>query len=138
MSSPVKKHTLLKLFALASVAALLSAQTTSTEVLGSVKDPSGPSSRERKSPCSARRPASGVSTTTSSGDFSFPLIEPGNYTVTVDAAGFKTEQKTGVEVAYQQKARVDFSVSVVRNADCRDRSRRGDEDGRRGGGPGGG
>ncbi len=113
MSSPVKMHTLLKLFALASVAALVSAQTTSTEVLGSVKDPSGSMIAGAK--VTLLRVETGerrIGSTTSSGDFSFPLIERGNYTVTVEASGFKPEQKTGVEVAYQQKARVDFVVSV--------------------------
>lgn len=108
---------LLRLVVIASVACILTGQTTSTEVLGSVKDPSGAVIAGAK--ITLLRTQTGErrsSTTTSSGDFSFPLIEPGNYTVTVDAAGFKTEQKTGVEVAYQQKARVDFSVSVEGSA----------------------
>ena len=48
----------------------------------------------------------------SSGNYSFPLIEIGDYTVSVEAPGFKTETKTGITVALQQKARVNFDLQV--------------------------
>jgi hypothetical protein len=48
----------------------------------------------------------------SSGNYSFPLIEIGEYTVSVEAPGFKSETKTGIAVALQQKARVNFDLQV--------------------------
>ncbi len=45
-----------------------------------------------------------LSTTSKTGDDSFPLIEIGQYTVTVESPGFKTKIKTGI--------RVDFTLPV--------------------------
>ena len=47
-------------------------------------------------------------TTNASGDYSFPLIEIGEYTVTAQQQGFKTQEKSNVLVQLQQKARVNF------------------------------
>lgn len=91
----------------------LSAQTTSTEVLGTVSDPSGalvPGARVvllRVSTGQQRE-----TTTSQDGNYSFPLIDIGEYTVTVEAAGFKTQQKSGLIVQLNQKARVDFTMEV--------------------------
>src|SRR5690348_13801146 len=73
------------------------AQTTSTEVLGTVTDTSGavvPSARvtllrvgtgERRGEATDR-----------GGNYSFPLIEIGDYSVSVEMSEFKTETKTGI------------------------------------------
>ena len=50
--------------------------------------------------------------TDSGGNYSFPLIEIGDYTVSVEMSGFKTETKTGITVELQQKARVNFQLEV--------------------------
>jgi hypothetical protein len=42
----------------------------------------------------------------------FPLIEIGEYTVTLSASGFKTEERRGILVQLQQKARVDFQLTL--------------------------
>jgi len=47
--------------------------------------------------------------TDSSGNYSFPLIDIGDYTVSVEVSGFKTETKTGITVELQQKAGSTFS-----------------------------
>ena len=39
-----------------------------------------------------------VSTTTRSGDYSFPLIEVRQYTVTAEAPGFKAQEQRGVKI----------------------------------------
>ncbi len=60
--------------------ALIFAQTTSTEVLGTVTDSTG--AVIPKSKVTLLRGATGerrTTTTTSSGDYSFPLIEVGEY-----------------------------------------------------------
>lgn len=76
-------------------AAPVAAQTTSTEVLGTVSDSTGAVIPGAK--VSLLRVETGErreTTTTSSGDFSFPLIEIGEYTVKVTVQGFKTEERT--------------------------------------------
>lgn len=95
------------------LAAGLSAQTTSTEVLGTVSDATGAIVPGAK--VTLRRVQTGqtrVATTDASGNYSFPLIEIGDYTVAVEMAGFKAQTKTGVHVEYQQKARVNVLLEV--------------------------
>src|SRR5437868_4134486 len=94
-------------------AAIATTQTTSTEVLGTVADASSAVIPAAK--VTLLRVATGekrIVTTDSSGNYSFPLIEIGDYTVTAEVQGFKTETKTGITVALQQKARVDFQLQV--------------------------
>ncbi len=55
-----------------------------------------------------------VTETDGSGNYSFPLIEIGDYTVSVEKQGFKTQTSTGIHVEYQQKARVNFSLMWAR------------------------
>lgn len=89
------------------------AQTTSTEVLGTVSDPTG--AVVAGAEVTLLRVSTGekrVTRTDDSGNYSFPLIGIGDYTVTVSMAGFKTQTKTGVNVAYQQKARVNVGLEV--------------------------
>jgi hypothetical protein len=91
----------------------LLAQTTSTEVLGTVTDATGATVPGAK--VTLLRVATGErrqTETDTSGNFSFPLIEIGEYSVTVEAQGFKTQTKTNVMVATNQKARVNFTVEV--------------------------
>src|SRR5687768_11016022 len=103
------------LFLLASFlcAVPLPAQTTSTEVLGNVTDQTGAivpgatvtltrvQTKERR-----------VAQTDGSGNYSFPLIEIGDYIVSIEKQGFKTQTTTGVHVEYQQKARVNVMLDV--------------------------
>src|SRR5690606_24958133 len=91
----------------------LAAQTTSTEVLGTVTDETGavvPGAH-----VTLLRIATGEkrqAITDNDGNYSFPLIEIGDYTVTVALQGFKTQTQTGINVAYQQKARVNVVLNV--------------------------
>ena len=50
--------------------------------------------------------------TTAGGSYSFPLIEIGEYTIKAEASGFQPLEKTGVTVQLQQRARVNFELSV--------------------------
>lgn len=89
------------------------AQTTSTEILGTVTDSSGAVVPQAK--VTLLRVATGETretTSTSNGDYSFPLIEIGEYKVTAQAAGFRTQEKTGITLQLQQKARVNFEMTV--------------------------
>jgi len=94
-------------------AASLLAQTTSTEVLGTITDATG--AVVPGAEVTLLRIATGEkrqTRTDGSGNYSFPLIEIGDYTVTVSLTGFKTQTQTGINVAYQQKARVNVILDV--------------------------
>lgn len=91
----------------------LASQTTSTEVLGTVTDTTGAvvpgaSVTLLRTQTGERRQTK----TDGNGNYSFPLIEIGDYTVTVDMQGFKAKTTTGVHVEYQQKARVNVELEV--------------------------
>ena len=89
------------------------AQTTSTTVLGTVTDPSGATVAGAK--VTLLQVSTGIKrqdTTSSSGDYTFPLVDPGAYSVTVEAAGFKIETRGGLQLELNQKARVDFHLQV--------------------------
>jgi hypothetical protein len=99
-------------------AALTGAQTTSTEILGTVVDVSGGVVPNAK--VTLLRVSTGerrVTTTTATGNYSFPLIETGEYRVTVEAPGFQVMEKTGITVELQQRARVDFQLTVGSTAE---------------------
>src|SRR5689334_8738028 len=84
---------LLILTALSFLGALsLSAQTNSTAIVGTVTDPSGAVVVGAK--VTLLQVQTGIKRsdlTSSSGDYAFPLLDPGEYTVTVESKGFKTE-----------------------------------------------
>jgi hypothetical protein len=50
--------------------------------------------------------------TGSEGGYSFPLVDPGTYTVEVTAPGFKTTTVRGVQVAISSTSRTDVKLSV--------------------------
>ena len=53
------------------------------------------------------------STTDADGRFSFPSLPPGGpYTVTVQAAGFSTEEQTGITLDVNQAARLDIHLRI--------------------------
>lgn len=52
------------------------------------------------------------SKTNSAGFFTVPYLIPGTYSITVSAAGFKTESKVNVELQAAQDAVVNFTLSV--------------------------
>lgn len=110
MRNSARWGVVLSLFVLAAGAA---AQTTSTEVLGTVADATGGVILGAK--VTLLRVLTGekrATATDATGNYSFPLIEIGEYTVTVEVPGFKTQTKTGINVALQQKARVNFQMQV--------------------------
>ena len=51
-------------------------------------------------------------TTNEAGDYSFPSLPPGIYTVKVEKSGFKTVIRNEIELQVQQSARVDFEMQV--------------------------
>src|SRR5262245_17067631 len=104
-------------FWFAAVTALM-AQTTSTEILGLVSDSSnavvpGATVTITRTSTGERR----VATTNQSGEYSFPLIEIGDYRVQVEMQGFKSQTVTGLHIELQQKARVNFRLEVGQRAE---------------------
>ncbi|MEO8131628.1 MAG: TonB-dependent receptor, partial [Bryobacteraceae bacterium] len=99
------------------VASLLS-QTTSTEVLGTVSDTTDavvPSAKVTLLRVQTGEQRTAV--TDNNGNYSFPLIEIGDYRISVAKEGFKSQVKTGVHVEYQQKARVNVQIEVGATTD---------------------
>ena len=91
----------------------LHAQTSSTEIGGLVTDTSGSAiagavvTLTRVDTAEVRR-----ATTNTDGLYAFPLIEPGEYKVSVELTGFKTTTISSINVVYQQRARVDVKLEV--------------------------
>lgn len=95
------------------VAHVAHAQTTSTSILGTVSDPNGALVPGAK--VTALNVGTGTKredSTSSSGDFSFPLLDVGEYEVTVEAPGFKAAVRPKVILQVNEKVRVDFSLDV--------------------------
>jgi hypothetical protein len=91
----------------------VSAQTTSTTILGTVSDASGAILAGAK--VTAVNTRTGVKrevVTSSTGDFSFPLLDVGVYDLTVDSHGFKQEIRRNIVLAINEKVRMDFTLQV--------------------------
>ncbi len=100
-------------FVLALFASTLRAQTTATEILGLVKDSSG--ALVAGAQITVTRVSTGVrttKTTNAAGEFTFPLLEIGVYTVRAEMAGFKAQNVTDLKLETAQKARVDFVLEI--------------------------
>jgi hypothetical protein len=91
----------------------LFSQTSSTAILGTVVDASGAVVVGAK--VILLQVQTGIKrqdTTSSTGDYNFPLLDPSVYSVTVEAPGFKTETRTGIQLELDLKARIDFHMEV--------------------------
>ena len=98
--------------------ASLLGQTVSTQILGTVTDSSG--AVISGATITAKRPATGdtrTANTNETGNYTFPLLDIGEYEVSCTAPGFKTEVRSGIELQLQQKARLDFVLQVGQQAE---------------------
>ncbi|MEJ7609131.1 MAG: carboxypeptidase-like regulatory domain-containing protein [Bryobacteraceae bacterium] len=55
--------------------------------------------------------------TTDTGDYAFPLLQTGEYQVTVENAGFRQEARKGILLQVNEKVRVDFTLQVGSQAE---------------------
>lgn len=53
-----------------------------------------------------------TATTNEDGGYSFPLLQPGKYTLTVTSQGFNTEAREGLEIRVADKLTLDIQMSV--------------------------
>ena len=86
-------------------------QAVSATLLGVVTDSSGAVIANAK--VTITEVGTGVSHTSQaneSGNYTFPDLPPGSYTVTIEAAGFKRETRTGVDVIVNSSVRVDAQL----------------------------
>lgn len=91
----------------------LQAQSASGTFLGVIKDPSGAAVPNAtitivNKDTGFRREL----TSSATGEYEAPYIPLGNYTITVKAQGFRTVDRTGLNLQIDQKARVDITVAV--------------------------
>ena len=91
----------------------VSAQTTSTTILGTVTDASGavlPGARVTV--VNTKTGVKREDVTSSTGDFSFPLLDIGVYDLTVDATNFKQAVRRNIVLEINEKVRVDMALQV--------------------------
>ena len=92
-------------------AGLVWAQAVNGTLLGTITDTSGATVSNAK--VTITDEATGVphtAQTNESGNFTFPNLPPGLYTVTVEMAGFKKEVRKGIDVVVDTTSRVDLSL----------------------------
>src|SRR5580704_15891602 len=101
--------------ALPAVAPLLA---QNAELSGVVSDPSGRAVPGAKVAVqSAETDATRTVSANGQGEYSAPALLPGAYNVTVEANGFKTLHQNGVVVEVDQRARLDFALTIGRAAE---------------------
>jgi len=82
-------------------------------IAGQVRDSSGATIPEAKvTATNTGTNAQRVALSNEAGDYAFPLLPPGIYTVTAERPGFKTLVRSQVEIQVQQNARIDFELQI--------------------------
>src|SRR6266851_8420847 len=99
---------------LALVSASANGQTLTTgQISGTVTDPSG--AVVPKAQVTVLNANSGIKRITESngdGYYVVPLLDPGNYVVTITAKGFETVSREGITVGVSRSALVDFRLQI--------------------------
>ena len=94
------------------------AQIASAELAGTVLDASG-AAVPNATVTATNTDTSVVHSSVSgkNGDYVLTDLPPGNYTLTVEASGFRKLEQTGVELQVNQQSRVDLSLQVGQAAE---------------------
>lgn len=89
------------------------AQLPTAKVTGLVTDSTG--AAVNAADVEAQNTATGIvlkTVTNDSGDYTFPVLTPGVYSVAVRKTGFESINRTGIELVVSQIARIDFQLKV--------------------------
>src|SRR5689334_5265032 len=87
------------------------AQAVNATLLGTVTDASGATVANAKVTITdLNTNAAHNGQTNESGNYTFPELPPGKYSVTIEAPGFKRETRTGVDLIVNTATRVDFQL----------------------------
>ena len=109
-----KSTCLLPIIALVAIVAIsATAQTTSGSIYGTISDQGG--SVIPNATVTVKNNATGETRTVVSngaGNYLFPALQPGNYTVTAHEKGFQTETQNGVQLAVAQNVQASFKLPV--------------------------
>lgn len=94
-------------------AGLVCAQSDRGTIAGTVEDSTGSVVSNAQVVAKAKESSSQYTATTGpTGGYRIPDVKVGVYTITVTASGFKTDEKTGVEVQVNTVASVDFALTI--------------------------
>jgi len=96
----------------------VSAVAQNAELSGLISDPSGlavPGAKVLVQ--SASTSATRAATSNGQGEYSLPGLLPGAYNITVDANGFKILHQNGIVVEVDQRARLDFALTLGSNTE---------------------
>src|SRR5262249_9182454 len=107
------RHQRLVRFVVCAVAAvgLARAQAVNATLLGTVTDTTGGVVGSAKVTITETNTGVARSTQTNeSGNYTFPDLAPGTYTVAIELSGFKKERRTGIVVEVNSTARSDFQL----------------------------
>ena len=91
----------------------VSAQVASAELSGAILDSSGAALPGAK--VTAKNTATNIArdtVTDSAGSYIIPLLPPGEYEITVEAAGFKKLVQTGVSLQINQQAQLNLTLQL--------------------------
>jgi hypothetical protein len=98
---------------IAGLSAIPAFSQTFGEVTGHISDASGAAVAGAKvTLTNVATNAVRTAPTTESGDYTFPAIAPGVYSLRVEQASFKTATSTNIQVQVQQTVRQDFTLEV--------------------------
>ena len=94
-------------------AVLVSGQTTSTSILGTVTDPSGaPVAGADVTIESVGRGLARHVGTNDAGFYTAPALDPGEYNIRVAKPGFKKDMRTAIDLRVNQKLTLDFKLEL--------------------------
>ncbi len=100
-------------FLLALISVTASAQVTTADLVGTVRDNTGAVVRGVK--VTLTNVATGVGRsviTDDNGNYIFTSLQPGRYSLTAENAGFRKVQRDGVELQVNQRAQIDLELQV--------------------------
>ena len=86
-------------------------QAVNGTLLGTVSDQTGAAIADAQVTATLTTTgASHVTTTNASGNYTVPDLQPGNYTITIDAKGFKKSEQQNINLLSNTSPRVDFTL----------------------------